>query len=384
MAKTLTIEAAQKGTTAVIKVSGRIHKWMDANSRAFEQQVEALIASGCNDLKVIINSEGGDPIEANQMGITLMKFPGTKEFQLESIAASAATVFLHLFDKGSCYENSLAMLHKPKGMFEGNADQIEASAKLIRIIEDNMVKGYAAKMGKTIAEVAEMIKTDYWMDAKEMLKLGIVSNIIKGKTTPLTKADAEDVVQMYSTVPSSIAALATSTPAQNSNTDMSKLILLAAALGMTGDAATNEEQIILKATEALTAKAALDKIIADQKVEIEALKNAEKTKALATATEAIATALKDNKITAAQKVDFEEQAKVNPEFVVKILASMTPHVAITAQLNAGIVAAVGRDAWTWEDWSTKDSKGLGEMKAQNFDQYSALFEAKFGTKPRKA
>jgi len=383
MPKDLKIEALKNGTTAVIKISGTIHKWLDANARSFEIQVDNLIAQGCTNLLCRINSDGGDPVEANQMGIILMKFPGTKEFEIESIAASAATVFLHLFDTGSCYENSLGLLHEPTGYFEGKADEIEASAKLLRLIRDNMIKGYAVKMNKTETEVADMIKSDYWMDAKEMLKLGIINKIIKSKAAPMTKAEATEMVQMYASVPSTIAALANSN-AQNSTTDMSKLILLAVALQMTGEAAKDEDQIILKATESINAKAGLEKIIAEQKAEIEALKNAEQTKALNAATAAIEAAVKDNKITVDQKKDFEAQAKVNPDFVVSILAAMKPHTPLTAILNqGGVDANKGRESWDWREWQTKDSVGLSKMKAENFAQYSALFEAKFGNKPNK-
>lgn len=378
MSKTLTIEASQKGTQAVIKLRGTIHKWMEVNARSFEREVDALIASGCRDLKVCINSEGGDPIEANQIGIILMKFPGKKDFELESIAASAATVFLHLFDSGSCYENSLGLLHEPKGYFEGSADQIEASAKLLRLIRDNMIAGYAVKMNKTKDEVADMIKSDYWMDAKEMLKLGIVNKIIKGNISSMTKADAEEVIKLYPNAPESIAALANS-PAQNSNPNMSKLILLAAALGLMGEDAKDEDKVLLKANEAIAAKASLEKVIADQKTEIEALKNTEKTKAQDAAKVAIEAALKDNKITAEQKKDFEEQAKDHPEFVVKILAAMKPHVSLTAQLNkGGADAGKGRENWTWSDWTNKDSEGLCAMRKEDFDQYNALYKTAFG------
>lgn len=107
--------------------------------------------------------------------------------------------------------------------------------------------------------------------------------------------------------------------------------------------------------------------------------NSEKVKAM------LEKASDEKKITNEQKAVFEKQYEGNPDGLKEILDTLKPYEPITSKINtgAGPKAEVEKD-WTWDDYQEKDKSGkkLDDLKATNRQAYDALFEAKYGRKPR--
>lgn len=92
------------------------------------------------------------------------------------------------------------------------------------------------------------------------------------------------------------------------------------------------------------------------------------------------TAEKDKKITAEQKPDFVKLAKLDFDGTKKILDSMKPVAGKPIELvhtnnNDKPEGVKGRETWTYDDWATKDTKGLQLMKKDEPEKFNTLLNA---------
>lgn len=136
------------------------------------------------DIMLYINSPGGS-VTAGLAIVDTMNFikPNVSTICV-GIAASMGAVILSNGTKGKRYAlpNSEVMIHQVMGGAEGQASDIEISAKHILRTKDTLIKILAKNTGKTPQTVEKDSDRDYWMLAEEAKKYGVVDEIItKGK-----------------------------------------------------------------------------------------------------------------------------------------------------------------------------------------------------------
>ncbi len=136
------------------------------------------------DIMLYINSPGGS-VSAGLAIVDTMNFikPNVSTICV-GIAASMGAVILSNGAKGKRYTlpNSEVMIHQVMGGTEGQASDIEISAKHILRTKETLIKILAKNTGKTPAVVEKDSDRDYWMLADEAKKYGIIDEIItKGK-----------------------------------------------------------------------------------------------------------------------------------------------------------------------------------------------------------
>ncbi len=73
------------------------------------------------------------------------------------------------------------MIHQPSGGARGQASNIEIQAAEILKIRDLSAKIIAENCGQPIEKVLKDFNRDYWMDADESIKYGIVDGVFKNK-----------------------------------------------------------------------------------------------------------------------------------------------------------------------------------------------------------
>lgn len=92
------------------------------------------------------------------------------------------------------------------------------------------------------------------------------------------------------------------------------------------------------------------------------------------------TAVSDKKITAEQKPDFVKLAKLDFDGTKKILDGMKvvagkPMELVHSHNPEKPEGVKGREAWTYDDWATKDSRGLQLMKKDDPEKFNTLLNA---------
>jgi ATP-dependent Clp protease protease subunit len=138
------------------------------------------------DIYLYINSPGGSVTSTLAIVDTMNHIrPDISTFCV-GIAASGAAIVLSAGKKGKRFilPNAEVMIHQPLGGVEGQATDIEITAKHILKTRDNLNKLLAKNTGKNLAQVEKDVERDFFMDAEEAKKYGIIDEIVtKSKTS---------------------------------------------------------------------------------------------------------------------------------------------------------------------------------------------------------
>lgn len=135
------------------------------------------------DIKLFINSPGGIVTSAMAIYDTMQFVKPDVQTICIGQAASAASILLAAGQKGKRYTlpNSRIMIHQPMGGFEGQATDISIQAKEILRIKDRLNEILSHHTGQSLTKVKTDVERDYFMNADEAKKYGIVDEIISSK-----------------------------------------------------------------------------------------------------------------------------------------------------------------------------------------------------------
>jgi len=132
------------------------------------------------DISLYINSPGGH-VHSGLAIIDTMNFikPDVSTLCV-GMAASMGSVILSAGTKGKRFAlpNSEIMIHQPHGGAEGQASDIEISARQILRIRDLMNKMLAKNTGQTLERIQQDMDRDFFMTADEGKKYGIIDKIL--------------------------------------------------------------------------------------------------------------------------------------------------------------------------------------------------------------
>jgi ATP-dependent Clp protease protease subunit len=77
--------------------------------------------------------------------------------------------------------NSEVMIHQPIGGAEGQASDIEISAKHILKTRMALNKLLARNTGQPLSRIEKDVDRDFFMDAEEAKKYGVIDQVVTGK-----------------------------------------------------------------------------------------------------------------------------------------------------------------------------------------------------------
>ena len=97
------------------------------------------------------------------------------------IAASGAAVLLAGGQKGKRFvlPNAEVMIHQPWGGAQGQATDIEITARHILATRDRLNKILAKASGQLLSKIEKDVERDFFMTAEEAKKYGLVDEIYK-------------------------------------------------------------------------------------------------------------------------------------------------------------------------------------------------------------
>jgi ATP-dependent protease ClpP protease subunit len=150
--------------------------WNDIN--AMIREVSALKAK---ELLVRLNTPGGDIIDTFALYQAIKNHSAKVTVRIESLAASAGSVLAMAGDKVEAYPSSLMMIHNAWVCVAGNRFELQDTADLLEKIDNNMQEIYTAKTKIGKREIADMLKNETWLSAREMKEKGFIDSILDGK-----------------------------------------------------------------------------------------------------------------------------------------------------------------------------------------------------------
>jgi len=135
------------------------------------------------DISVYINSPGGEVYAGVAMYDTIKHIKNDVVTINVGLAASAAALILSSGTKGKRYAlpGSHTMIHQVIGGVEGQASDVEITAKHMLKLRDQYAEAIAKETGQKLDKVKGDMDRDYWMDANESVKYGIIDKVMNSK-----------------------------------------------------------------------------------------------------------------------------------------------------------------------------------------------------------
>lgn len=131
------------------------------------------------DIYLYINSPGGSVTSTLAIIDTMNHIKNDISTVCVGIAASGAALVLSSGTKGKrmALPNSEVMIHQPLGGAEGQASDIEISAKHILKTRATLNKLLAKNTGQSVSRIEKDVDRDFFMDAEEAKKYGIIDSV---------------------------------------------------------------------------------------------------------------------------------------------------------------------------------------------------------------
>lgn len=133
------------------------------------------------DIRLYINSPGGSVTSALALYDTMHHVKADVSTICIGQAASAAAVLLAAGAKGKRYSlpNSRILIHQVMGGAEGQQKDIVIAANEITRIKNQLNQILSKHTGQPVKKIETDTDRDFWMNAEEAKKYGIVDKIIQ-------------------------------------------------------------------------------------------------------------------------------------------------------------------------------------------------------------
>src|SRR3989338_9133790 len=135
------------------------------------------------DIHLYIHSPGGNVYSGLAIYDTMQHIKPSIATYCIGIAASMASILLSAVAKGKRFvlPNAEVMIHQPLGGAEGQASDIEISARQILKAKARINKILAKNTGQPISKIEKDADRDFFLTAEDAVKYGIVDKILKPK-----------------------------------------------------------------------------------------------------------------------------------------------------------------------------------------------------------
>lgn len=135
------------------------------------------------DIQIYINSPGGGVYAGLGIYDTMQLISPEVSTICTGMAASMAAVLLSAGAAGkrSALPHSRVMIHQPLGGAQGQASDIEITAREILKLKDELYEILSSHSGQPIEKIVADADRDYWMKAEEAKAYGLIDEVVCGR-----------------------------------------------------------------------------------------------------------------------------------------------------------------------------------------------------------
>ncbi len=131
-------------------------------------------------MSIYINSPGGSVYAGLGIYDTMQYISSDVTTICTGIAASMAAVLLVAGEKGKRFalRHSRVMIHQPMGGAQGQASDIEITAREIKKLKSELYNIISDHSGQPFEKVERDSDRDYWMTADEACEYGMIDKVL--------------------------------------------------------------------------------------------------------------------------------------------------------------------------------------------------------------
>ncbi len=132
------------------------------------------------DIQIYLNSPGGHVHAGLGIYDTMQYISADVATICTGMAASMGAILLTAGAKGkrSALKHSRVMIHQPMGGAQGQASDIEITAREILKIKAELYNIISEHTGKSLKQIEKDSDRDYWMTSAEALKYGMIDEVL--------------------------------------------------------------------------------------------------------------------------------------------------------------------------------------------------------------
>jgi ATP-dependent protease ClpP protease subunit len=172
--------AAASRRSAEVFIYGDIGESWFGDTVAAKDFVREIAALDVEALTVRINSFGGSVTDGIAIYNALKRHAAEVTVSIDGMAASIASLIAMAGDRVEMAANALLMVHAPWSVAVGNSTDLRDHADLLDTFADAMATSYAAKTGRPVAEMRDLLTDgqDHWYGADDALEAKFVDEVV--------------------------------------------------------------------------------------------------------------------------------------------------------------------------------------------------------------
>jgi ATP-dependent protease ClpP protease subunit len=151
------------------------------------------------ELRILLNSPGGNPIEAFGMYDYLKGLQIKTVCEIYGQASSAATIIAAACDRRLIAPNAMYLVHECSNDIKGKKDEVKANYEMMVDIDNKMLAVYMKQTGKGSDVLEALLKQDRPLKAAEAVEWGFVDDIINTNKNVQTMSKTKIAAQAEET-----------------------------------------------------------------------------------------------------------------------------------------------------------------------------------------
>ncbi len=162
----------------------KLFLWGQVDDKSAKHVIDRLLyldALETKDIHLYINSPGGYVTSGFAMYDCIQSLNSDVSTICTGLAASMGSILLSVGAKGKRFiqPHARVMIHQPSGGAQGQASDIEITAKEIIKTKELSARILAENCGQDYEKVLKDFNRDHWMSAEESVAYGIVDTVLK-------------------------------------------------------------------------------------------------------------------------------------------------------------------------------------------------------------
>ena len=138
------------------------------------------------DIQIYLNTPGGSVYAGLGIYDTMQYINPDVATICTGMAASMGAILLCAGAKGkrTALKHSRILIHQPMGSAEGQASDIEITAREIQKLKKELYEIISLHSGKSYKDILKDADRDYWMTSEEAQKYGMIDEVLLKTQTP--------------------------------------------------------------------------------------------------------------------------------------------------------------------------------------------------------
>lgn len=202
------LKVAALADTTVIDLYGPIGGWDGITAADFKRTLNGITSP---NITLNINSPGGDVFEGVAIHNDLAAHAANVHVNVTGLAASAASIVAMAGDTVSIGDGAFFMIHNSWTVAMGDTRDMTKAADLLAKIDKTIAEAYAKKTGLPVAELADMMAAETWLDAAQSVEIGFANDVMPAASKDASARAAFNLSRFHH-VPAALAGKSTTEP----------------------------------------------------------------------------------------------------------------------------------------------------------------------------